>query len=358
MQRFSRGAVSKFSRKKSYAQLHEGSGPVIIRRRGDSRTRHSHGNPWDAAETDSDELDSASSPAPASSEDSRSPSRKAFDGGIAPKVDMLLQRGCLLTKVSKQRQKLKTVYLDVDAAKIYWDLVNPAKQIYIDQIMGFHVGEAARNYRVEQQVPAEYESRWFSIIHACPERSIPIKTTHLIAPDEKSFEAWTTALDEISRYRIGLMSGLAGISQPKAILQTYWDREVARQAKRPSTTSAASTSSSTLSDYHSSSSEDGDLLNFSAIEALCKSVHVNCSRSALHAAFSAADLTGLGRLNFAQFQEVLRKLKTRRDIYSIFQTVASDPQQGLSLSDFLHFLSEVQGEDVGKDSDRWSVVFE
>ncbi|KAI5286972.1 Phospholipase C, partial [Ascosphaera aggregata] len=344
MRRFSRGAASKFSRKKQSALLDEGSGPVIIRRRSDSKNS-SPGNDifFDTESEDNDELFNSAI------DGSAHASVRKFSGGIAPKVDMLLQRGCILTKVSKQRKKLKTFYLDVDAAKISWDLSNPAKRIYIDHIMGIHVGEDARNYREEQQVPAHYESRWFSIIFACPEQSIPVKMIHLIAPDEYTFKLWTVTLDEISRYRIGLMAGLAGSGQPEAILKTYWDREVARQNRRTPPTSSPTTSFSP---------SEGALLSLPAFEALCKSLHINCSKSALRAEFVNSDRQQIRRINFHQFQEVLKNLKDRKDLRMLFQNIASDPSQGLALDEFLQFVRDVQCEDVCENVDRWVYIFE
>lgn len=347
MRRFSRGAASRFSRKKQNALINEGSGPIIIRRRSDSKHSPSRSDPFFDSELEDD--DTSISP---TSEGSNGVSTRRSTGGVAPKVDMLLQRGCLLTKVSKQRKKLRTFYLDVDTAKLFWDPSNPTKRIYIDNIKEIHVGEDARNYREEQQVAAQYESRWFSIVYACPERSIPVKTIHLIAPDEKTFKLWTTTLDDMSRYRIGLMAGLAGSGQPETILKTYWEREVARQNKR-SSPSLSPTSSPT-----SCSFSEEKLLNLPAVEALCKSLHINCSKSTLHSEFMNVDREKRLKIGFQQFQEVLKNLKDRKDLKSIFQHIASEPSQGLTFDEFLHFVRDIQCEDISENIEHWIHIFE
>ncbi|KAI5307158.1 hypothetical protein KEM56_003738 [Ascosphaera pollenicola] len=346
MRRFSRGAASRFSRKKQSALIDEGSGPIIIRRRSDSKNSPPASDPFFDSELEDD-----SSASPTSDGANTGLSRKST-GGIAPKVDMLLQRGCLLTKVSKQRKKLKTFYLDVDAAKLFWDPSNPTKRIYIDNIKEIHVGEDARNYREEQQVAAQYESKWFSIVYACPERSIPVKMIHLIAPDEETFKLWTTTLDDISRYRIGLMAGLAGSGQPETILKAYWEREIARQKRR------LSPSASPVSFPTSCLPTEEKLLGLQAIETLCKSLHINCSKSALRTEFVNADRERKLKIGFQQFQEVLKNLKDRKDLKNIFHHIASEPNQGLTFEEFLHFVRDIQCEDISQNVDHWIHIFE
>ncbi|KAI5309636.1 Phospholipase C [Ascosphaera atra] len=342
MRRFSRGAATKLSRRKQNALLNEGSGPVIIRRRSDSKAPSPSNGPdaiYDSDYEDEEVFDY---------DGNCFVNGHRTSGGIAPKVDVLLQRGSILTKVSKQRRKQKTFYLDVDSAKVYWDLSNPVKRLYIDNIKEIHTGADARNYREEQQVGAEYEDRWFSIVFACPERSIPVKTIHLIAPSERIFKLWTTTLEDISRYRIGLMAGLAGSGQSEPTLKTYWQREVARQYPR---SPSSVTSSSSLPDPDKP-------LDLPAVETLCRSLHINCSKETLRTQFMRLDKGNQGMIDFTQFQDVLKSLKDRSDLRVVFCELASEPSQGMTLSEFLKFLREVQVEDIEDDTSHWISIFE
>ncbi|EDN02897.1 conserved hypothetical protein [Histoplasma mississippiense (nom. inval.)] len=256
---------------------------------------------------------------------------------IAPKLDAILHRGSLLTKVTKHKTKMVTFFLDLHSAKVYWDLSNPTKRLYIDDIKQIRTGLDARNYREEHDIPENLENLWFTIIFTNPEQSKnkPIKTLHLIAPNKATFELWTNTLEGISRYRIGLMAGLAG-SQSETVLKAHWGREISRRVLEPGEES----------------------LDRNAIENLCQSLHINCSKNMLRAQITKADTERTGRLNFAQFKDFLQRLRDRKDIREIFRSVAADPVQGLTLDEFLHFLREVQCENVEGARNYWCSTFE
>src|SRR5690606_15578609 len=69
--------------------------------------------------------------------------------GIAPIVDSSLRCGSPLIKVNKKKKRETPFFLDIDTAKVYWDVSNPSKRLYIDDIKGIRVGADARNYREE-----------------------------------------------------------------------------------------------------------------------------------------------------------------------------------------------------------------
>ena len=263
-------------------------------------------------------------------------------GGAAPKVDSVLQRGSPLIKVTKKKKKLIKFFLDLDSAKVYWDLSNPAKRLYIDDIKEIRIGLDARIYRDENEVSEDCANRWFTIIFADPERSKsrPVKTMHLIAPNEAVFELWTTTLEHISRYRIGLMAGLAGSTPSETILKAHWQRQMARPLPR------------------GLKSGEEESLDFGAVENLCQSLHVNCSKNMLRAQFAKADTGGNGSLNFKQFKDFLQRLKDRKDIRGIFRSVAADHVLGLTLNEFLDFLRRSQGENVDANANYWTSNFE
>ncbi|KAL2006637.1 hypothetical protein VTN00DRAFT_9305 [Thermoascus crustaceus] len=352
MRRISRGAANKLTRRRQSVSQHDkrdhSSGPVIMRRRSDSKTGNTNsreGAPDSSYEDEDHEVfDSqgtwCGSEATSVTSEHRAPLTREV-GTVAPKVDSALQRGTILTKVTKKKCRQVRFFLDIDSAKVFWDLSNPAKKFYIDDIKEIRVGVDARNYREEHQIPHDAESRWFTIIFADPERSKgrPVKTMHLIAPDNHTLELWTTTLEGISRYRIDLMAGLAGSSQSEIVLKAHWQREMSRlfpQGLKPGETES---------------------LDLVAVESVCRSLHINCSKNMLRAQFSKADSNGSGKLNFAQFKDFLSRLKERKDLKSIFKEIATEPKEGLTLQEFLAFLREVQREDVENDKTYWISMF-
>ncbi|EEH37166.1 1-phosphatidylinositol-4,5-bisphosphate phosphodiesterase [Paracoccidioides lutzii Pb01] len=349
MRRISRGAANKLTRRRQstsrYDKRDNSSGPVIMQRRNDSKTGTTASkdsgldSSYEEEEEPCDHLASWCNCDTNGTTSRCSMAVAANDGCVAPKLDSILHRGSLLTKVSKHKTKMVTFFLDLQSAKVYWDLSNPAKRLYIDDIKEIRTGLDARNYREEHDIPERLEDLWFTIIFTNPEqsKSKPIKTLHLIAPNKETFELWTNTLEGISRYRIGLMAGLAGSGQSESVLKAHWQREMSRR-----------------------SLESGEeSLDRNAVENLCQSLHINCSKNMLRAQFAKADKDRTGRLNFAQFKDFLQRLKDRKDIREIFRSVATDPAQGLTLDEFLEFLRDSQCENV-EDNNRnyWSSTFE
>ncbi|KAL2821240.1 hypothetical protein BDW59DRAFT_110875 [Aspergillus cavernicola] len=353
MRRISRGAANKLTRRRQSTSHNDkrdrSSGPVIMRRRSDSKTGTQTGR--DSAlessiEDDSnDTIDSLG--AWCGSEASSLPSdnlaavpRKS--GAVAPTVDSAIQRGTILTKVTRRRKKQVRFLLNLDAGRVYWDPSNPAKRFYIDDVKEIRVGADARNYREEHQIPQDVESRWFTIVIADPERSKgrPVKTIHLIAPNDHLLELWTTTLEYISRYRIGLMAGLAASSQNEAVLKAHWQREMARlfpNAAKPG---------------------DTETLDFAAVESVCHSLHINCSQNMLRAQFMKADAANKGKLNFAEFEDFVTRLRERRDVRAIYKSSAGNSHEGLTTEEFLTFLRDIQNEDVDSDQAYWVSIFD
>lgn len=358
MRRISRGAANKLTRRRQSASQNDkrdrSSGPVIMRRRSDSKT-----GPQPSRETvpDSSNEDdpheamnglgawAGSEPSSLRSESRMMSAREAVGGAavaVAPKLDSAVQRGTVLTKVTKKRRKQVRFFLDLDAGKVFWDLSNPAKRFYIDDIKEIRVGPDARNYREEHQVPEDAEPRWFTIVIADSERfkGRAVKTLHLIAPSDRILDLWTNTLENISRYRIGLMAGLAGSGQSEAVLQAHWQREMSRlfpQGVQPG---------------------EEQSLDFVAVESVCRSLHINCSKNMLRAQFTKADAARDGTLNYSEFKDFLSRLKERKDVKEIFKSRAEDSKMGLTQEEFLAFLRDVQKEDIDSDRAHWVALFD
>lgn len=259
----------------------------------------------------------------------------------------LLQRGTYLTKMNKKQRKHFMFFLDMEAAKVFWTPSNPnksSKHLYIDDIKEIRKGIDARHYREEAQVALEDEERWFTILYADPARTkgTSIRTLHLIAPTEKLFTLWTSTLEDISRFRFDLMAGWAGASQSEGFLKAHWQREMSKLT-------------TPLSSPHLGEEASLDRL---AVENLCRSLHINCSKNMIRAQFDKADIHKSGRLNFHEFKTFVRLIRERKDIRAIYKAAAQEPQLGMTLTEFLSFLIASQGADVENNKLFWMSVFE
>ena len=356
IRRLSQGARNRLRRRPSsnhVSNRDRSSGPVMLRRRSDSKMGPENEDSLIDSSTDFDiedvpedleepsglglaiegmKLDTSTTPL--------KPSRT--EGGIGPIVPDRLKEGTKLQKITKKKRKDLTFRLDIDSAKVTWDRSDPSKQFYIDDIQQIRPQAEARNYREEYQVSADCEARWFTIIYADQERlkGRPMKTMHLIAQSQHDFELWTSTLDEVSRHRHELMAGLAGSWQDDRTLQGHWKREMARlYGDTPRT-------------------ESEETLDFASVESLCRSLHIHCSKNVLRGQFDRADADHCGRLSFNEFKDFVRRLKHREDIRSIFKSLSpAEPSESIELDTFLEFLQITQRIPINTRRDHWVKVF-
>lgn len=361
MRRISRGAANKLRRRQSSKHLSNrdrSSGPVMLRRRSDSK----NGPEPDAGVIDNDfeaDIEDVQEDPEVVQEEPEpihglglSVEGLGFGngttilrpsltkGGIAPIVPSKLQQGASLTKVTKKKRKDLTFVLNTDSAKVSWDPSNPSKQFYVDDIQQLRLQRDAKHYREECGVGLEYESRWFTIIYADKDRAKgrPVKTMHLIAPTQVIFELWTSTLDDLQRYRHELMDGVAGSRLKEKTLRGHWRCEMAKLFNGAP---------------HRDEEEN---LGFTGVEDLCHSFHIHCSKNMLRAQFDKADSSKTGFLNFDEFRDFIRRLKTRSDIKQIYKSI--DPNnEGISLDAFLTFLQETQGINIQLNRSHWVKVF-
>lgn len=355
IRRLSRGAANRLRRRQSsnhLANRDRSSGPVMLRRRSNSKNdidtdMNVMDNDFEADIEDVQEdpeftqglgltlrglsLDTGTTPLKPS----------LTQGGIAPIVPAILRRGTTFTKVTKNKRKNMNLVLDTDSAKVYWDPLNPSKQFYIDDIRQIRLQSDARHYREDFGISLESESRWFTIIYADQNRAKgrPVKTMHLIAPNQITFELWTSTLDDLQRYRHELMTGVAGARLNEQSLKGHWKCEMAKMFNGQDHT------------------EEEENLDFTGVVNLCHSFHIHCSKNMLRAQFEKADHHKTGKLNFSEFKDFIRRLKQRYDIKDIYKSISANPSDGMSLSEFLRFLQETQGVNVDAYRQHWTRVF-
>lgn len=259
-----------------------------------------------------------------------------------PVISSILLQGTVLTKVTKKKKKkMLTFVLENEAAKVSWDKHRPSKSFYIDDITDIRVGTDARNYRKECNVSEDEESKFFSIIYAVPDKSKgrSQKVMHLIAKDDTTFDLWTTTLDAISKHRQDMMASLSSFHD-KAV-RKYWQDEMQRLfGDKPHT-------------------EDEELIDIDRVEQLCLRLHIHGSSNYIRSRFKQADVSRSKRLNFVEFQDFVKLMKKREDIRDIYYSIASNPEKGLSMLEFFHFLADIQHEEVSGEQAlaHWEGVF-
>lgn len=261
------------------------------------------------------------------------------DPTAGPVIPLNLVKGTWVRKISKKR-KYKKIFLvlDQEAAKITWNSKRPSKCIYIDDIREIRVGSDTRQYRLDFDVPDSEEPRFFSILHAVADKS-KSKTMHLIAENDEAFHSWVNALDALSKHRQDLMTSLMSFND-KAI-RAYWNSEMSKQFEGKA---------------HSPDEEE---IDFSGVERVCRNLHINVRQRDLRDKFESADATRTGQLNFAEFQDFVRKMTHRVDIRALYRGVAADAANGITWPEFSYFLRDTQGEalDTEADDRAWAATF-
>lgn len=352
IRRVSRGAQGfpkKFRRNGSAAQREKSSGPVIMRRRSDSRTAVegamelsdldiNYLDDEDAevvVDEDGDPIIDALGIASSRPMVSSIPSTSVS----APKRNSRLEQGTTLLKVTKKGPKNIILRLDMDSAKVFWDPSRSWKFFYIDDVKDFRTGVDAKHYREELGYDERYERLWLTIVYSDTSRSKgKIKTMHLVAPDVFVFNTWVDTLNAVSRDRIDMMASLMGFAEKSARL--VWDRQMKKRFNGR---------------VHTQEEETMDLQG--TIE-LCHSLHINCSEQMLQAYFIEADKDNTSSLNQEEFLHFVRRLRKRKDIKQIYKQFTPAPNSGMDQHTFFEFLQREQGVDVHANIKHWTSVFE
>jgi phosphatidylinositol phospholipase C delta len=335
----------------SHPRSRDGSvGPGVMRRRGSMSNPNTPFESSSPFESDSDNEAVAAAADDRSGDDASlhepGPSRASTssDGGFGL-IPLALRQGMALTKVSKKKStKRITLCLDPDTAKIWWDR---NKYLYIDDIKEIRTAEDIRQYRLDAALPESVEPRFFSLIYTLPGKA-NTKLLHLIADSDESFRQWVEALETISKHRQDFAMSLMSFND-KAV-RAYWGMEMERQ----------------LGKVRSAQNEH---IDFAGVERVCRSLHIHVSADELRRKFDMAKgrcrssddlpsgLSRASRLNFDEFLEFVRLMKTRGDIRRVYHTHTSDADWGMTRDEFLQFLRQVQRENVDDDLACWEAIF-
>jgi phosphatidylinositol phospholipase C delta len=330
--RFRRGnATANRDRDKS-------SGPVIMRRRSDSRTAADADTGISDLDTyeEEDAIDDFYGEPPVnglgiSNLASTASSLAADTRPVGPRLPSRLENGTQMQKITKGNKKTITLRLDLDSAKVYWDS-SQQKSFYIDDIKEIRHGEEAKHYREECNWSENWLPYWFTVVYTDTTRSKGrTKQLHLIAPDAGAFSIWTKTLESVSRNRTEMMVGLQGFQDKSA--KMVWQRAMMQPGNHD------------------------ESLDFPSTITLCRSLHINCTDATLRAYFSEADTTDSGKLNQTQFLSFVSRLRERKDIRNIFISLTSGAEE-MERNTFFGFLQRQQGVDVDADIEGWTGTFE
>jgi phosphatidylinositol phospholipase C delta len=340
IRRVSRGAhgiPGRFRRGNTTSQRDKSSGPVIMRRRSDSRTAAdgdtgiSDFDAFEEEEAIEDPFESVHGLGISNT----IPSVSSIPDPtvVAPIRNSRLEQGTVLRKITKKEKKEINLRLDLESAKVFWDPSRPSKAFYIDDVKEIRSGPEAKHYREECGLSENWAPYWFTIVYTDTTRTKGrIRTMHLIAPDVGVFNMWTRTLESVSRNRIDLMAGLLGFADKSAKL--VWQRAMMKRG-------------------------DGEeSLDFPSTMELCRSLHINCTEATLRAYFRKADTLDAGKLNQSQFLYFVRRLKERKDIKAIYKTYTSGSKIEMDKVTFFSFLRQDQGVDVNEDLEYWTATFE
>ncbi|KAM0353078.1 hypothetical protein ACHAP4_008315 [Fusarium culmorum] len=322
-------------------------GPSILRRRSDSNATAPQEN---SALTDTDEefvpddsmsmvgLDGANYTSSANStHGSISASAGAMAGPVLPAE---LRNGCPVKKVSKKsRPKRITLAYETESNKLSWDPSRPQKSLHVDEIREIRTGtdiqQYIHDYGLSEQIEF-YFPVWFTIIYNVPESS-KTRFLHIVTDNPNTLSLWTEFLDAMLRYRQQLMTSLMSFND-RAVAQ-YWQTEMAKefgdQARTP----------------------DQEEMNIAGVKRVCQNLHIYSSSSTLEVNFHLSDSRRRSKLNFREFKDFVRRMKQRNDVQRIIRNIAANPEFGLTLSEFLTFLRDDQGEDVDSNRTAWEKLF-
>lgn len=322
-------------------------GPSILRRRSDSNATAPQEN---SALTDTDEefvpddsmsmvgLDGANYTSSANStHGSISASAGAMAGPVLPAE---LRNGCPVKKVSKKsRPKRISLVYETESNKLSWDPSRPQKSLHVDEIREIRTGTDIQQYIHDYGLSEHIEFYfpvWFTIIYNVPESS-KTRFLHIVTDNPNTLSLWTEFLDAMLRYRQQLMTSLMSFND-RAVAQ-YWQTEMAKefgdQVRTP----------------------DQEEMNIAGVKRVCQNLHIYSSSSTLEVNFHLSDSRRRSKLNFREFKDFVRRMKQRNDVQRIIRNIAANPEFGLTLSEFLTFLRDDQGEDVDSNRTAWEKLF-
>lgn len=232
------------------------------------------------------------------------------------------------------------LFVDASGQAISWTVLEKSfasrfeeKKFLIDNIKEIFTGEDTAAYRQQFNSSGDEADRWCTILYELP-KSHEKKTINIVARSHSELKFLVDNIQVMQKHRQELMMGLTGkdgLLNEKNI-RFHWDREV-KAARAVGLTSTL---------------EDG--LNYSAVANLCNRLHIHLPKRAIRKRFDAADTRSVGQLNYDEFKKFILSIEEREEFRPIYDSIRRQNQQGISLEQFLDFLTQTQGIDM---EDTW-----
>ncbi|CAG8498377.1 2200_t:CDS:10, partial [Dentiscutata heterogama] len=230
-------------------------------------------------------------------------------------VEPCLVEGTTLLKISSGKQQQKTFKIDIDQGQILWNSKKSGK-IDIESIEEIRVGDAIRSYREHFKLNEDIGPRWFTIIYVDFGK---YKTLHLVAPTLELFNIWIENLNKLYLHRKDIIGGLDHLRKRN----TLW-----------------------LNQYWKEADKNGDSkLSLDDVAKLCYTLNISMSRSLLKTKFNEADENKNGYLDFNDFQRLVKLIKQRVDLDKLFNSLAKERGNILTLREFKDFLCTLKEEE-------------
>ncbi|KAJ9614536.1 hypothetical protein H2200_002673 [Cladophialophora chaetospira] len=308
----------------------ESTGP-ITRRRSDSRTALASGYAADSPSMDALPLEVQTGlglyPDTASVHSEPATLLDASLEGQAPCVPERLVAGCLLTKITKNKKQEKMFFMDVEGSRVSWKGAVTTKVFHIDNIKSIRSGGEAASYQQELRGEAVDPSLCFTVNYTASDSSKSVKTLHLVARDQSDLRLWVETLESLAKHREELMTSMIGSIERESVIRAHWENEMAKRPVKQEPNKA-------------------DGLDFQAIQALCRKLHIHIPDKEIEEHFKSVDVNTSHHLDYSQFREFLKRLRERSDVRKIFDELEGTSSQGITRSQFVAFLKRDQGFDL------------
>ncbi|CAG8637846.1 15029_t:CDS:10 [Cetraspora pellucida] len=181
------------------------------------------------------------------------------------------------------------------------------EQFNIECINEILTGEAIRRYREHFNLSVDSEPLWFTIIYV---DSGKYKSLHLVAQTLQLFNIWVDNLEKLHLHRRDIIGGLVHLRKR----QYLWLEQQWKQADK----------------------DGNSRLDFDDVARLCCNLNINMPKSLLETKFKD------GQLDFTDFQQFVKLINQRVELDKLFNSLAKEHGNTLTLREFKDFLVNIQ----------------
>ncbi|SGZ38492.1 uncharacterized protein HGUI_00692 [Hanseniaspora guilliermondii] len=234
------------------------------------------------------------------------PSSKVLKEDMMSFVEELRQSGITLYKVSKKKKVAYTFCL-IGNQLINWK----DKYIDISWIRDVRVFDEASNYREQFNISIEQGKNWITIIYQIPTNKL--KALHCFS------------------------------SKRMDIIKFYQSIFYLMQRKHKSLENLVVPSIDEFTNFHWQKVDSTKKrLNLEDVNSICAKYDMLSSTKYIKSIFNQADANKDGLLNYSEFYQFVKILKSRKDIEKIFNDIKWEDSEFLSMRGLENFMKDVQ----------------